>query len=76
MSQLSTNHVKIVGVSACVPRTVEENIDLPLYESKEEVKKIMDGEEEYLKRNYEKYVSSGKWSYSPHIVENYLFMQY
>ena len=44
--------------------------------NEEEVKKIMDGEEEYLKGNYEKYVSSGKWSYSPHIVENYLFMQY
>lgn len=42
MSQLTTNHVKIVGVSACVPKTIEENIDLPLYESKEEVKKIID----------------------------------
>lgn len=42
MSQLTTNHVKIVGVSACVPKTIEENIDLPLYENKEEVMKIIE----------------------------------
>ena len=42
MSQLTTNHVKIVGVSACVPKTIEENINLPLYEDKEDVKKIID----------------------------------
>lgn len=42
MSQLTTNHVKIVGVSACVPKNIEENINLPLYEDKEEIRKIME----------------------------------
>jgi len=42
MSQLTTNHVKIVGVSACVPKTIEENIDLPLFENKDEVMKIIE----------------------------------
>lgn len=42
MSQLTNNHVKIVGVSACVPKTIEENIDLPLYDNKEEVIKIIE----------------------------------
>lgn len=42
MSQLTTNRVKIVGVSACVPKTVEENIELPLYTDKEEVEKIIE----------------------------------
>ena len=34
--------MKIVGVSACVPKTIEENIDLPLYEDKEEARKIIE----------------------------------
>lgn len=42
MSQLTTNYVKIVGISACVPKTIEENIDLPLYEDKEEIIKIIE----------------------------------
>lgn len=44
--------------------------------NEEEARKIMDGEEEYLKENYEKYIKGGEWSYSPYIVENYLFMEY
>lgn len=42
MSQLTTNNVKIVGVSACVPKTIEENLELPLYDEKEEILKIID----------------------------------
>ena len=34
--------MKIVGVSACVPKTIEENIELPLYEDKEEARKIIE----------------------------------
>jgi len=44
--------------------------------NEEEARKIMEEEKEFLKGNYEKYVSSGAWSNSPHIVENYFFMQY
>ena len=42
MAHLTTQNVKIVGVSACVPKTIEENIDLPLYEDKEEARKIIE----------------------------------
>lgn len=42
MSQLTTKHVKIVGLSACVPRNIEENADLPIYQNKEEVLKIIE----------------------------------
>lgn len=42
MSQLTTNHVKIVGVSACVPHTIEENIDIPLYDNKDEILSIIE----------------------------------
>lgn len=42
MSQLTVNNVKIAGLAACVPSTVEENINLPLYENKEEVIKIIE----------------------------------
>ena len=42
MAHLTTQNVRIVGVSACVPKTIEENIDLPLYEDKEEARKIIE----------------------------------
>ena len=42
MAHLTTQNVKIVGVSACVPKTIEENIELPLYEDKEEARKIIE----------------------------------
>lgn len=42
MSSLTTRNVKIVGLSACVPSTIEENVDLPLYSNKDEVLKIIE----------------------------------
>lgn len=41
MSHLITNNVKIVGMAACVPSTVEENINLPIFSDKSEAEKIM-----------------------------------
>lgn len=41
MSALTTKHVKIVGMSACVPSRVEENIDLPIFASKEDAQKVI-----------------------------------
>ena len=54
MSILTTRHVKIVGVSACVPKTIEENIDLPLYENKEEIKRIIESTGIYRHRIVDK----------------------
>ncbi len=42
MSKLTTKNVRIVGLSACVPKTIEENINLPFYDNKEEIQKIID----------------------------------
>ena len=42
MARLTTKNVRIAGLAACVPSTIEENIDLPLYENKEEVIKIIE----------------------------------
>lgn len=42
MSTLTTKNVKIVGVSACVPPTIEENISLSIFESAEDARKIID----------------------------------
>lgn len=41
MSALTTKHVKIVGMSACVPSRVEENIDLPIFATKEDAQKVI-----------------------------------
>lgn len=41
MSKLTTSKVKIVGLSACVPRQIEENIDLPIFASREEAEKTI-----------------------------------
>ena len=41
MSALTTKNVKIVGMSACVPSRVEENIDLPIFASREEAEKVI-----------------------------------
>lgn len=41
MSALTTKHVKIVGMSACVPSRVEENIDLPIFATKEDAQKVV-----------------------------------
>ena len=42
MSSLTTRNVRIAGVAACVPKTIEENIDLPFYDDKEEIVKIIE----------------------------------
>lgn len=42
MSKLTTNNVRIAGLAACVPSTIEENIDLPIYDNKDEVLKIIE----------------------------------
>lgn len=41
MSILTTKNVRIAGMSACVPSTIEENIELPIYQDKEEAEKII-----------------------------------
>ena len=41
MSSLTTHNVKIVGMAACVPSHVEENIDLPIFASREEAEKVI-----------------------------------
>lgn len=41
MSALTTKHVKIVGMSACVPSRVEENIDLSIFATKEDAQKVI-----------------------------------
>lgn len=41
MSSLSIKNVRIVGMSACVPHRVEENITLPIFSSALEAKKVI-----------------------------------
>lgn len=41
MSQLTINNVRIAGMSACVPATVEENIGLPIYKDENEALKVI-----------------------------------
>lgn len=41
MSKLTVNNVKIVGMSACVPETVEENLTLPIFKNEEEARKVI-----------------------------------
>lgn len=41
MAALTTRNVKIVGMGACVPSRVEENVDLPIFESREEALKVI-----------------------------------
>lgn len=38
---LTINNVRIAGISACVPKTVEENISLPIFKDKEEAQKVI-----------------------------------
>jgi len=42
MSILTTNKVRIAGISACVPKTVEENIKLSIFETEEEALKVIE----------------------------------
>ena len=41
MSALTTKHIRIVGMAACVPSRVEENIDLPIFSSRDEAAKVI-----------------------------------
>lgn len=41
MSQLTIKNVKIAGISACVPATIEENINLPIFKDKAEAMKVI-----------------------------------
>lgn len=42
MSQLTTQKVKIVGMSACVPKNIEENISLSIFKTEEEALKVIE----------------------------------
>lgn len=42
MAFLKTEKVAIRGISGCVPSKVEENIDLPFYQSKDEAKHVIE----------------------------------
>jgi 3-oxoacyl-[acyl-carrier-protein] synthase III len=42
MAFLEIKNVRITGISACVPREIEENITLPLFSSKEEAEKFIE----------------------------------
>ena len=41
MGYLTTRNVKIVGLSACVPKRVEENVDLPFFADRVEAEKVV-----------------------------------
>ena len=42
MSQLTTNKVRIVGLSACVPQRIEETLSLSVFQSEEEARKVIE----------------------------------
>lgn len=41
MSRLTISNVKIVGMSACVPANVEENLTLPIFADEQEARKVI-----------------------------------
>ena len=41
MSQLTINNVRIAGMSACVPSTVEDNLTLPIYKDQNDALKVI-----------------------------------
>lgn len=41
MSKLTTSKVRIVGMSACVPSTIEENLTLPIFADESEAAKVV-----------------------------------
>ncbi len=41
MASLSVNHIRIVGLAASVPINSEENIDLPIFENREDALKVI-----------------------------------
>lgn len=42
MSYLNINHVKIVGLAACVPPDIEENLTLPIFADESEARKVIE----------------------------------
>ena len=42
MSYLTINKVKMVGLAACVPPTIEENLTLPIFTDKSEAEKVIE----------------------------------
>ena len=38
---LTINNTKISGVTACVPKRIEEKVDLPIFASREEAEKVI-----------------------------------
>ncbi|MCF0158572.1 MAG: ketoacyl-ACP synthase III [Veillonella sp.] len=42
MSFLTINNVKIVGLAACVPPTIEENLTLPIFENEAEARRVIE----------------------------------
>ena len=40
MSQLTINNVRIAGMSACVPATVEDNLTLPIYKDQNDALQV------------------------------------
>lgn len=42
MAFLKINNIALRGISACVPKNIEENIFLPLYSSRDEAQKVVD----------------------------------
>lgn len=41
MSQLTTKNVRITAIAACVPATIEDNLTLPIFGSREEAEKVI-----------------------------------
>lgn len=41
MSNLTTKNIRIAGMSACVPKRIEDNLALPIFSSEEEAKKVI-----------------------------------
>ena len=41
MAYLTINKVKMVGLAACVPPTIEENLSLPIFADKSEAEKVI-----------------------------------
>ena len=58
MAYMAINSVKISGVAACVPKRVEENVDLPFFANREEAEKVIASTGIARKRVCEKGVTS------------------
>lgn len=41
MSKLTVNNVRISGMAACVPSSIEHNIDLPIFATRQEAQKVI-----------------------------------